>query len=590
MLVVLALALVPAAHAASHNAPSHNPATTTIPITTTTPLQPQSTIETKSRLTASQATALFLAYPKVHDWLKRYPPHPLTQATFAHGAWTINVWSGKAGEIATGSIDDPTGAVLEAWTGPQVAWSMARGYTGAFGGKEINSYPVWLGFVALFLIGLIDWRRIVSWRTADLLALSSFSVSLYFFNHGNIFAAMPLAYPPMIWLLARCLFLGHTDRAPTGRARWPIWVLAAVTVFAAGFRIGLNVRASNVIDVGYSGVIGAERIWTGQVPYGNFPIEGNRPACGPPDSSGEIRDRIQTNGYCENANPLGDTYGPVAYEAYLPGFWTFGWTRQWDSLPAVHMTSIIFDIVCLLGMAFAGWRFGGRLGAATLGFAWVAWPFSQYVSSSNSNDAIMPALLIWGFVFITSNFARGVFAALSGWTKFASLLVLPLWLGYPEARRGRGAAITMLGFVAATLAAFSILLLDPRGLPHAVRVFYERTLKFQKGRSSPFSIWDWRQYHAKGLPDLHWEQRVLEVLLVAGALVLGWWPRHRSPLRLAAYTAALLIGFELVLTHWFYLYLPWFFPFVALALLVPTPGRPVPAPELNHDEPAPAPV
>ena len=33
--------------------------------------------------------------------------------------------------------------------------------------------------------------------------------------------------------------------------------------------------------------------------------------------------------------------------------------------------------------------------------------------------------------------------------------------------------------------------------------------------------------------------------------------------------ARLLIGFELVLTHWFYLYIPWFFPFVAFALLVP---------------------
>jgi hypothetical protein len=67
-------------------------------------------------------------------------------------------------------------------------------------------------------------------------------------------------------------------------------------------------------------------------------------------------------------------------------------------------------------------------------------------------------------------------------------------------------------------------------------------------------------------------QYVLEALLVLGALALFWWPRFRSPLRLAALTAAVLIGFELVLTHWFYLYLPWFFPFVALALLAPLPG------------------
>ena len=34
-----------------------------------------------------------------------------------------------------------------------------------------------------------------------------------------------------------------------------------------------------------------------------------------------------------------------------------------------------------------------------------------------------------------------------------------------------------------------------------------------------------------------------------------------------------LIGFELVLTHWFYLYIPWFFPFVAFAVLVPVAVR-----------------
>jgi hypothetical protein len=49
-------------------------------------------------------------------------------------------------------------------------------------------------------------------------------------------------------------------------------------------------------------------------------------------------------------------------------------------------------------------------------------------------------------------------------------------------------------------------------------------------------------------------------------------------LQLAALTGVLLIGFELVLTHWFYLYIPWFFPFVAFALLAPR-GRRDPEPE-----------
>jgi hypothetical protein len=41
-------------------------------------------------------------------------------------------------------------------------------------------------------------------------------------------------------------------------------------------------------------------------------------------------------------------------------------------------------------------------------------------------------------------------------------------------------------------------------------------------------------------------------------------------------TGVLLLGFEMVLTHWSYLYIPWFFPFVAYATLAP--GVPAPAP------------
>jgi len=558
IVALVALALVPAALADTTTV--QNPLTTTSTLAQTTP-----------RTTKDQAIALFLANGKVADWLKRYPPKPTTDATFKDGIWTVNVWSGKAGEIATGTVDDGTGAVVEKWTGPQVAWRMARGYAGAFGGEKINSYPVWLGFCALFLLGLVDWRRVLSIRNADLLALLSFSVSLWFFNRGNVFTAMPLVYPPMLWLLVRCVWLARDDRPSRGGTVWPVWVLAAATVFLAGFKVGLNWRASNVIDVGYSGVIGADRIAHGQAPYGHFPVEDPQPKCGPADSSGEVRDRIQTNGICETANPLGDTYGPVSYIAYIPGYLIFGWSHKWDELHSVHFTSILFDLLALLGLAVVGRRLGGpRIGAAAA-FAWAAWPFTQYASSSNTNDAIAPALLVWGFYALTSDGARGAFVALSGWTKFASLLVLPLWTGYPEARRPRSILRTLVGFLVATAVVFSVLLLEPSPL-HAVRVFYDRTVSFQIGRDSPFSIWDWGQYHAKGLPNLQLVQRVLQVALVAGSLVLAWFPRRRSPLRMAALTAAVLIGFELVLTHWFYLYLPWFFPFVVLALIAPVPG------------------
>jgi hypothetical protein len=483
--------------------------------------------------------------------------------------WDVKVWWGAAGEIAQGKVDDLTGAVSEAWTGPQVAWSMARGVPGAFGGKKINSAWIWGAFCLVFLVGLADFRRLLSWRNLDLVALLSFSVSLWYFNKGHVLTSVPLVYPPLVYLLARGLWVGISGRGTGGRPLWPAWVLLAATVFLAGFRIGLNVQASNVIDVGYSGVIGAERIWNGQSPYGNFPVEDDLKACGPKNSDGEIRERIQTNGRCESANPQGDTYGPVAYEAYLPGYWIFGWTGKWDDLPASHFTAIFFDLACIVGLFLVGRRFGGMELAAALSFAWAAFPFTQYASNSNTNDAIMPAFLIWGFWLASSAFARGALVALGGWTKFAGLIVAPLWLTYPD-RRPKPRFV--IGFVLATLAAFSILLLEPSPL-HAARVFWDRTLGWQLGRQSPFSLWDWRQYHAGGLPDLHRVQQVLQALLVAAALVLPFWPRRKSPLQLAALTAALLLGFQLVLTYWIYLYIPWFFAFSALTTLAPGPRR-----------------
>ena len=330
---------------------------------------------------------------------------------------------------------------------------MARGYPGAFGGTRINNPWLWGAFCLIFLIGLADLRRPLSIRNLDLLMLLSPTISLWFFNRGNVFAAVPLFYPMLAWVVARGAWIGATGRGTRTRAVFPAWVLLAATVFLAGFRIGLNYQASNVIDVGYSGVIGAERIVHGQAPWGHFPVEDNLKACGPADANGEIRERIQANGRCESANPQGDTYGPVAYEAYIPGELIRPWKGHWDTLPAAHITAVVFDLLCMLGLFLVGRRFGGFRLAATLAFAWAAYPFTQYVSNSNTNDAIMPCFLIFGFWLASSPFGRGFFGALGGWTKFAGLIIAPLWLTYPG-RRSAGRFLA--GFAAATLAAFSV--------------------------------------------------------------------------------------------------------------------------------------
>ena len=537
-----------------------------------------------AHLTKAHVLALVKKDPKVAAWLTRYPDKNGLQDEETYdsktASWTVKMWLGKAGEIVEAKVDDASGVVTESWTGPQVAWKMARGYKGAFGGAKINNPWLWGAFCLVFLIGLADLRRPFSLRNLDLVMLLSPTASLWYFNHGDVFTAVPLFYPALIWVVLRGVWIGVSGRGSPSRSVWPAWILLAAAVFLGGFRIGLNVQASNVIDVGYSGVIGADRIVHARAPWGNFPVEGSLKACGPADAAGEIRERIQTNGRCESANPQGDTYGPVAYESYIPGDLLFGWSGRWDSLPAVHFTSIAFDLLCMLGLWLVGRRFGGAQLGAALTFAWAAYPFTQYASNSNTNDAIMPCFLIWGFWLVSAPVARGALCALSGLTKFASLIVAPLWLTYPGRRPSRR---FIAGFVAATLAAFSVVLFEPSPL-HELRVFWDRTVRWQIGRDAPWSLWDWGQYYARGLPNLHIVQRVLQGLLVAGAFVVAFVPRRKSPLQLAALTAALLAGFELCLTYWLYTYIPWFFPFAAIAVLAPLAVVVrAPEPELDGD-------
>ena len=577
----LALLLAPAAGAADTTAPLGPDSRGR------TVEEPFAPVSGESRLTEKVVVARFLKDPKVAAWLDRYPPNPPTEATFdiATRRWTVKTWSGKAGQIALGKVEDGDGRVTEAWTGPQVAWSMARGRVGSFGGKVLNAWWTWIPLSVVFFLGLVDRRRLRSWHTLDLLALLSFGVSLWFFNRGEVFQSAALGAIPLAYLLVRTSWIGFRGRTFNPALSWPVWLLAAVAVFLGGLRIGLNVEAPRgVIDVGYAGVIGADRILDGRAPYGNMPVADTARACGKADAEGAIRDWIQSNGRCESANPRGDTYGPTAYLVYVPATLTLPWSGKWDSLPAAHATAIAFDLLVVLGLLLIGRRFGGLPLAVALAFGWLAFPFTAYAMNSNSNDAILPAFLVWGFWLSTSAVARGAAIALSSWTKFASLLLAPLWLTYPNGLSLRTAVRFTVAFVAASLAVFSILLLEP-SLTEAVRVFVDRTLAYQLDRNSPFSPWDWGQYHARGIPDLHAVQLILQVAVLALAGVVAVIPRRKGPLELAALSAAVLLGFELALTHWSYLYIPWFLPFALLALMLPRREPPLLAAAPEAGEP-----
>ncbi len=484
------------------------------------------------RLTGARAQAIADALGKVIAVRRRFKgSYP---GVFVKGParWQVSYYSRDKPpkEIAQVIVDDATGAVLEQWTGYKVAWTMARGYPGAFG-RKVNSPWVWIPLCVLFLAPFVDVRRPLRLRHLDLLVLLGFSVSLAYFNDAQIGVSVPLVYPLLLYLLGRMLWVGlRGGRSPGLALNVPSRWLAVGVVFLVGFRVGLNVTDSNVIDVGYAGVIGADRLVDGSKLYGAFPAD----------------------------NEHGDTYGPVNYEAYVPFEQALPWSGRWDDLPAAHGAAIFFDLLCCGLLFLLGRRVRGPDLGVALAYAWVAYPFTLFALDTNSNDSLVAALVLCALLAACSAPARGAFTALAGLTKFAPLALTPLLAMH----RPRQLRWFVAGFIATALVVCAPILL--RG--EALHTIYDRTLGYQSGRGSPFSAWG----YPGGLGAA--AQHAWQALAVALALGLAFVPRRRDVAGLAALCAAVLIALQIGVMHWFYLYIVWFFPLVMLALLV-EPGR-----------------
>ncbi|HEY5333884.1 MAG TPA: hypothetical protein VIJ21_10085, partial [Solirubrobacterales bacterium] len=237
-------------------------------------------------ITATEASAAAAQDPNVLKE-EREHPHLSPSPTFHNEKWEVG-WFEDNHEYALVMVDPKTGKVTESWTGYQVAWEMARGYSGEFA-HSLNSPFIWLPLCLFFLVGLFDWKR---WRrpaNLDLLVLLGFGVSHFFFNQGNIGVSVPLAYPVLVYLLVRCLWIGFRGRGSGLRPVWPTMWLLIAALFLMGFRVGLNMADAGAIDVGYAGVTGAHRILHGEQLYGDWPED------------------IHS----------GDTYGPINYAAYV---------------------------------------------------------------------------------------------------------------------------------------------------------------------------------------------------------------------------------------------------------------------------------
>jgi hypothetical protein len=326
----------------------------------------------------SEAIKLALADPEVREELTRNGPYS-TDADYSEtdGEWTVHVEvdeegsvggypveDGEGKEIARVGVDDATWELNYVWTGDQVGWRMARGDYGAYG-KQANYPYVWAPLAIIFALAFWRTDKLFSLRNLDVLALLGFLVSHGFFRAGETYPAVLLWYPPLLYLLVRTLLMGFGIGEKIEKtSNFPTWVLFLLGALGSGLVLGLNLD-SRVIDVGYAGVVGADLIADGRLPYGNMP-----------DSVG-----------------TGDTYGPLNYLLYVPFLWLFGWSGEWDYLPAAHAVTAFAFVGGALAMLVAGLRYAGVRGAAAMFFAWAVFPYTLYSTNNNTNDVIVAAVM-----------------------------------------------------------------------------------------------------------------------------------------------------------------------------------------------------
>jgi hypothetical protein len=218
-----------------------------------------------------------------------------------------------------------------------------------------------------------------------------------------------------------------------------------------------------------------------------------------------------------------------------------------------------FDLLTAGGLWLLGRRAQGPALGALLAYAWATFPFTLLVSNSNSNDGLV-ALLVTGALLVAARpVARGALLAAAALTKFAPVVLAPVFATYrppgEDRRPWRLMARTTLGFVAVVALA-----LAPVAAREGLGTFYDRTLGFQADRGSPFSVWGLYG----GLGGL---QAVVTVGALALAVAVAFVPRRRDLVSVAALGAAAMIALQLALDHWFYLYLVWFLPLSLFALL-----------------------
>jgi hypothetical protein len=523
-----------------------------------------------ARISPLVAGVLFALVAAIALSARHHEPRPLVPRSVAirdalQSPMTKSVLAGAHWDrITVNSLDDQL-EHISFFNGGQLEVEVAlnRGGT-VVSGIDDRRMPVpygdWIAFQPAFLVGLCalfllmagvtPWRRL---RNLDVVAALSLVVPIVLFEHRYLDASVLSAVPGLAYLMLRCALraLGSAREPAPSRpllaaitpgmdaARRVPWLRAALVVFAM-----VCVSSFDAVDVLYAVMEGATTLVHGVLPYGHMP-------------PGIIH---------------GDTYPILSYVLYVPLALVAPVTSEWDSvdlglavtaLAALCAAWAVFRLVAGARPARARRPAEDEEAGLRAALAWLAFPPLLVTASTGTTDVLLAAMLAVAVLLWRRPTLCAGTLAIAGWFKLGPLALLPVSLA---PLRGRHLARALAAIVLVSLPMLGVLIAlgglhGPAAMLHA--------MSYQFSRGSLQSVWS--------VLGIEWLQPLGQACVLG--LIVGAALRLRRDavlaadrLRMAALTAAIMIGLQFAADYWAFLYLVWFAPLVGLSLLADVPA------------------
>lgn len=428
--------------------------------------------------------------------------------------------------------------------------------------------------VLFLLMTLVTpWRRM---RNLDATSTLSLLISVVLFQHRYVDASMVLGAVGLAYLTVRCAWTAFAGTTRAGTASTPLlsvlaagsdparrvrWLRVALGVLACVY-VMVGLSSPIAVDVTYAVMEGATKLIHGVLPYGHMP-------------SGIIHS---------------DTYPILSYALYVPLALLSPVRSLWDSVDIALGLAVVAALLAAWGAFRCASRTRPGRGATRppadeeaglrTALAVLAFPSVLITTSTGTTDVVLAAMLAAAVLLWRRPGAGAAVLAAAGWFKLAPFALLPVFLA---PLRGRRLAVALGAVLAVSLPLLG-LLVALGGIHGPAEMLHAVSYQFTRGGSLQ-SVWG-----ALGIQSLQPVAESCVLGLIAGAVVRLWGAPQLAGdrMRMAALTAAILIGLQLAADYWAFLYLVWFVPLVCVSLF--EPGLASAARVVNAPAPVAAPV